>query len=286
MGEKKVSKLFVPSLSLSRTAPQARGLLSNFLLIEIAQTYGLSLGVTNQITTITSFVGIFAALLMGFLSVKYRHKILLVTGLGIVSLSMFGCYLAPSFITLVFFYAIGGIGANMTMPIATALIGAHIPKSDRSKALGLLFAVPATLYLVGPPVINYIDSWRNSFLLFALPLTLITLLLCMGSIPQSELSVSNRDVLGGYKGVFKSNSAIASLVGNMLGSGVWMIFLSLSISLFRQEYGMSRAEVTSVNILMSLSYIGGAMVSRSIIPKLGIRSARARRAMYKGPLLA
>lgn len=273
MGEKKVSRLLIPSLALSRTAPQARGLLSNFLLVEIAQTYSLSLGATNQIKTITSFVGIFAAILMGFLSVKYRQKMLLVTGLGIVSLSMFGCYLAPSFISLVFFYAIGGIGANMIMPMATALTGTHIPRSDRSKALGWLFAVPATMYFVGIPIVNYLGSWRNSFLLFALPLTLITLILCLRAVPQSKVSSTDKEILAGYKGVFKSNSAVGSLIGSMLGGGVWMVFLSLGPSLYRQVYELSRSQVGSVSILMSLSYIVGAIVSRNIVPKLGTRQS-------------
>ena len=124
----------------------------------------------------------------------------------------------------------------MVMPMATALTGAHIPRSDRSKVLGWLFAVPATMYFVGIPIVNYLGSWRYSFLLFALPLTLITLILCLRAVPQSEVSSSNMEILAGYKGVFKSNSAVASLIGSMLGGGVWIVFLSLGPSLYCQVY--------------------------------------------------
>jgi MFS family permease len=81
------------------------------------------------------------------------------------------------------------------------------------------------------------------------------------------------DILAGYKGVFKSNCAVASLVGAMLGSGVWMVFLSLGSSMYRQVYELSRGQVASVNILMSLSYIVGAVASRNIVPKLGTRQS-------------
>ena len=70
MTTKSGGKLLLPALTISRIAPQARGLLTSLLLLEIGQTYGTSIGITNQIKTANSFLAIFSALAMGILSVK------------------------------------------------------------------------------------------------------------------------------------------------------------------------------------------------------------------------
>jgi predicted MFS family arabinose efflux permease len=273
MSDSRPGKLLIPSLAMSRTAPQIRGLLANFLLIEIADTYNLSLGVTNQIKTINNLVGIIVALLMGFLSVKFRHKVLLITGLMITTLSLVGCYFAPTFLTLAFFYGLGGFGASMTMPMSTALTGQFVPRSERSKSMRWLFALPAFLYVVGYQIANYLGHWRNGFLYFALPATLFTMLMCFIGIPKKETKSSDQDILSGYKGIFRSKSAVSSLIGTALGSGVWVIFLTLSASWYRQVYGVSRGDLAIIVALQALLYIAGALLSSRIILKVGLRNA-------------
>jgi len=83
MGAQPKRSLLLPALTMSRISPQARGLLTSFLLIEIGQTYGTSIGVTNQIKTLNSFVAIISALAMGVLSVRMKHKTLIVAGLAL-----------------------------------------------------------------------------------------------------------------------------------------------------------------------------------------------------------
>jgi len=241
-------------------------------LIEISQTYGLSVGMTNQIKTFNSFVAILAALAMGVLSVRIRHRTLLIAGLALSVFTTLGCYLAPSFPVLIVCYSLGGLAANTIFPMTTALLGEHVPLSERSKALGWMLAGPAAIYVVGYPIVDYIGDWRRAFLLFALPIILVALLLTFTGIPSTESKSRKEDIMAGYKGIIASKSALACLVSTGLGMGVWQITLSLGSSFYRQQFSMSRGNVVYVTMGMALLYIAGTLTSRKIIPKYGRRN--------------
>ena len=273
MGAQSKRSLILPALTMSRISPVARGLLTSLLLIEIGQTFGTSIGVTNQIKTVNSFVAIISALAMGLLSVRMRHKTLLVAGLALSVITTLGCFFAPSFITLLIVFSLGGWAANMIFPMTTAIMGANIPREDRSKAMGWLVAGPAAGYLFGFPIVNYIGDWRLSFLFFALPLILVALFLTLIGVPSTETVNPKTDILAGYRGVFSNRSAIASLVGHMLGLSVWQIPLTLASSYYRSHHGISRGQVVFIIMAMAILYIGGSLVSRRIISRIGYKNA-------------
>jgi len=273
MGAQPKRSLLLPALTMSRISPQARGLLTSFLLIEIGQTYGTSIGVTNQIKTLNSFVAIISALAMGVLSVRMKHKTLIVAGLALSVVTTLGCVFAPSFITLMIVFSLGGWATGMIMPMTTAIMGANIPREDRSKAMGGLMAGPAVLYVIGYPIVNYIGDWRQAFLFFALPLILVALLLTWMGVPVSETANPRTDVFAGYRGIFSNRSAIASLVGNMLGISVWTIPLSLASSYYRSHHGIPRGVIVYTISAMAMLFIGGSLISRRIISKIGYKKA-------------
>src|SRR4030042_2143398 len=119
------NSLLLPALTLSRTSPQARALLTSLLLIEIGETFGTSVGVTNQINTVNSVMAIVAALIVGIISIRYSYRTLLITGLMLSIVSLLGCCYAPSFLTLLAVFSLGGFATNMIVPMTTALIGEH-----------------------------------------------------------------------------------------------------------------------------------------------------------------
>ena len=86
-----------------------------------------------------------------------------------------------------------------------------------------MFAGSAALYVVGYPIVNYIGDWRNSFLLFSLPIALAALLLSLTGIRSDELASSKVDIMAGIKGILTSKSALACLISTGLGLGVWQI---------------------------------------------------------------
>ena len=56
-------------------------LIITVLLVEIAQDFGLPLGVSAQIRSLSLAIALVTALALGALSVRYRHKNLLLAGL-------------------------------------------------------------------------------------------------------------------------------------------------------------------------------------------------------------
>jgi DHA1 family inner membrane transport protein len=143
------SRLTLPSLVLSRFALQPGSLLISLLLIDIGGTFGLPVGVVGQLRTAASVVGVVFALLMGALSIRYRHKSLLMVGLLIVIVSSIGNALSTTFSMMLIFNSLAAIGAAMSAPMTVALVAELLPLERRSGAIGWVIAGQSLAYLIG-----------------------------------------------------------------------------------------------------------------------------------------
>jgi predicted MFS family arabinose efflux permease len=86
--------LFLPSLVISYFATSPLGIVTGLFLLKMAETFGVDKGFMGQINTFSSIVSVVFALLMGVLSVRLRHKSLLLIGLLFLGVSAVGCYFA------------------------------------------------------------------------------------------------------------------------------------------------------------------------------------------------
>jgi predicted MFS family arabinose efflux permease len=161
----------------------------------------------------------------------------------------------------------------MIMPMATALLGAHVPRERRSQALGWYIAGPMAMMILGVPLVNYIGDWRQSFLFFALPFYLIALLLSFFGIPSLKRSNPKTDILSGYRGIFSSKSALACLVSIMLGQGFWMIPITLFASYFRSYYAIPRGMIVYISMVYPIVAICGSLISGRFISRVGLKKA-------------
>ena len=271
VSEENKGGLILPALTISRTAPQAVKIVTSLLLIEIGLTYGTGLGVTNQINTVYSAAAVVAALLMVFLSVRYKHRSLLVIGISLSIIATLGSCVAPNFTVLLVLSSVLGFAANMVVPMTGSLLGELFSPERRANVMGWLIAGPAALYVVGYPLVNLIGDWKASFLFFAIPLVVASLALTLVGVPDREQVQTGGGILAGYKGIVTNGSALASLVTYGLGLGVWQISLSLSASFYRQELAMSRTLVSYITIGMALAYVAGALVSGRAISVMGLK---------------
>jgi len=276
------SSLILPALTLSRTSPQARALLTSLLLIEIGETFGTSVGVTNQINTVNSVMAIVGALIVGVLSIRYSYRTLLIAGLLLSIASVIGCCYAPSFLTLLVVFSLGGFATNMITPMTTALIGEHVPQGKRTQAMGWLMAGPAAIYIIGYPIGNIIGDWKDAYLFFAFPIILIALILTVFGVPNTESRSPVSDILRGYKEIFKNKSAVACLVGYALGLGVWTISLTMAASFYRTELSMSRTNVAYLTMAMAFAYIAGALIVNRVVSRMGSKKTTLVTAFLMG----
>ncbi len=127
VGKGSPGKLILPSLVISNFAIQLPPIVVGLLLVDIAHTFGQPVGITGQIRTLAMVLGVIFALLMGVLSVRFKHKSLLVMGLLLKSIAALGCSFASNFAIMLVSYSMSGVGAAMVGPMTTTLIGEHFP---------------------------------------------------------------------------------------------------------------------------------------------------------------
>jgi len=251
-------------------------IVSSLLLIEMANTFDKSLGVMGQLRTISSLTGIIVALLLGFMSVKYRYKSLLLTGMTLVIISSIGFLISSSFTMIMIFYSLLGIGTSMVRPMNNTLLGQHIPVEKRASYFGYLMGAAAFAYLVGSPTIAYISDlggWQLTYSVFIIPLLIISLLLGYWVIPLGEPRTSHdngfNQVLVGYRAVFNNNSAVACLLGNMVSGSIWVTNLVFSSSYVRTKFLVSKMFISYTSIVGASLFIAGSLVCGRLVSRYG-----------------
>jgi predicted MFS family arabinose efflux permease len=274
-GEKNERGL-MPSLGFTTFVQQMPGIVSGLLLIEIADTYGVSVGLMGQMRTTAASLGILMALGMGFLSVKYSYRRLLLFGVLIVAVSCIGCSISPSYEVMLLFYALLGVGGSMAGPMISSLIGEHLPQERRAGAVGLINGAAAFAYLVGSPSIAFISDlydWETSFRFFVVPLIVAALLVDILFIPRTERRtfVNLGDILGGYRAVFKDRSAQACLLAVVFSSGIWSSYLTYSASFIREVFLFPKFFTSLSTIVGATCFIAGSLSSGRLVGRLGLR---------------
>jgi len=296
MNEKPVSieekrspgKLVQPSLVLSRFAVQPHGLLIGLLLVDIGLTFGVPVGVAGQIRTISYVASVVFALLMGVLSLRFRHKSLLLIGLLLLNISALSCAFASSFIMMVIFFSIWGIALAIVGPMGLTLVGEHFPREKRASVIGWIFGGNALAYVVGAPAIGFIagvGGWRLAFLGFVVPIALFSFLLAIKGVPSSssrQSALGMRDYLAGFKGVFSSISADACLAGNALSMASWAAILTYSASFLRQRFMVSTGFASIAVLVAALCFFSGSVVGGRIVKKLGRKTVTVLAAFFAG----
>lgn len=136
------SRLFLPALTVASFASGPIAVVGALLLIDIGNTFGTSVGVAGQINTSYSTVAVIFALLTGALSIKFKHKSLLLLGLLLMAISALGCFLALDFAMLLVFYSVSGAGYAIVSPMTFTLVGSiFLWKRGQVQLAGVLQAV-------------------------------------------------------------------------------------------------------------------------------------------------
>jgi len=251
------------------------GMLSGLLLIDIGETFNVTIGYAGQINTFSSIISIFFALLTSIFSMKYNHKALLQVGLIAYIVSAAGCYLAPSFDAMMASFSLTGIGFALTTTMALTLSAELYPIDKRSAAIGLVFAGMSVSYILGSMVVPFlqgIGGWRASFLYYMLPSSIVALVLSTATIPRgigtSEKSVQAK-LTEGYKKIFSNRSALFSLIGNLLAMATWQGILTYNISFYREWFQISLEEASIFILIGSSLYTVGSITSGRMVNRLG-----------------
>jgi DHA1 family inner membrane transport protein len=274
-GEGSVSKLFLPSLMLAGFATQPAETILSLLLIDIAESFDATVGTMGQIRTTAAVLTLISAVSMGVLSVKMRHKTLLLGGLGCFIASGIGCSMARDYSTMLATYSLSGVGLAMVSPMAFALIGRHVPLEERANATGYFIAGNASSFMVGGPVLSYltrIGGWRYAFLFYMLPIALAGAALSWLGVPSedsSSVSGGSGSYMDGVKALLSNGSVLACLLGGLLAKATWQGVISYGVSFYRDRFQLSRGWASLVLSGIALAFIVGVLGSGRLINRFG-----------------
>ncbi len=181
------SKLLLPVLGLSVFSVWLITVMFDLLLIDIAKTFNINVGIAGQVASVYALSGIVAGLLISFLSVRFNPKLFLIIGLTSICLSAVGLFFAPTFDIVLIISA--GVGTGIAVVTATAysFIGDFLPLQKRGRAIGWLVACTTLAYVIGAPVTGLIahnGSWRSVTIWLTLPFALVSLVLVFFCNPK------------------------------------------------------------------------------------------------------
>ena len=269
------SKLVEPALILSRVAAQPHGLITALLLIEIAQTYSIPLGVAGQLSSAVSIASVFTGLLMSFLAIKYSYKTLMLVGLTFYVASFIGSYLAPDFTILLVTFSLIGIAVAMVNPMASALVGNLLSSDRRVKIISWFFAGMALCVLFGSPCVTYIAGavgWRASFLYFALPFASAALLLVYVAIPRSSAPIQGQgraSFVNSFRKILTDRSAVSCILCSILTEAAWTVTPVFGVTYMRQITQLPLSYSWLILVGTSTSFTVGSLTGGHLVSRLG-----------------
>jgi len=288
-----VGRLFLPSIAFSYFATGPLGVLVSLLLIDIGETFGVSEGVMGQVNTLYSIVAVVFALLMGILSLRFRHKLLLLTGLLFISISALGCLVAPNFILMIVSYSLSGLGWAMVSPMCVTFIGEYFSLEKRAGAIGWIIAGGALSYAIGAPIIALTASlggWRFAIIGFVIPVLIGSLLLASVGLPsishsRRQPTSNGKTYLRSFKAVLSGRSAIACLIGDALRSASFIAILIYGISFFRKRFLVSIDFASILLLGAALCCTLGSLVSGPVVNRFGRKTSTVLTAFLAGILV-
>jgi DHA1 family inner membrane transport protein len=264
-------------LILARGVTNLPSLVVSLLLVDIATSFNVQVGAAGQIRTTSGLLSIIFGLVMGVLSVRYRHRSLLSIGLILFAVSAVASYFSASLTMLLVFYSLAGVALSMVNPMINSLIGVLVQPEKRTTVIGWTVAGLSLIYLAGSLSAGFIApwGWRTALVLVVVPLSLVTCLLCMLQIPdvkqESGARVSIGGLFSGYGALLRNRSALGCILGTVLGLATWNVYLVYGASYWRQVFSIPVTTTAMAMIFTSLSYTSGSLLAGRFNKRLGFR---------------
>lgn len=283
------SKLFLPSLIISNFATNTLGILTALFLLEMSETFGVDRGIMGQSNTVSSIVCIAFALTMGILSIRFSHRILILTGMLSYSIAAIGCYLAWDLNSMLIFYSLNGIALAMVVPMTNTLIGDNVALEKRASAIGWTVAAGSLAYFIGAPVMGVLSGfggWRIVLLSFIIPVSFLALLMVIASTHSARQDLRAKASSGTYTKSFmkimSNKSAIGCLVGTVFRYAVFAALLFYGAAFTIERFGLSIDSASIVILLAALFYTFGSLTCSSTIGKFGRKSTTVAASLLAG----
>jgi len=275
----KSGRFIVPALGIARYGARGAHLIVGVFMVEIGVTFGTPVGVTSQLNTTLRFIALLTALAMGVLTIRFKLKTLLLTGLTFALVSALGCYFSPSFSLLFLLYSLNGIAWSLIYPMTSALVGELLPLEKRAHVFSWVFAIPAFITIFGSTYLGYIGSWRTALVLYAIPITMSGLVLASLGLPNIEMRRKRMDLLVGFRALLSSSSAISCIISTLMHSVAWQTIFLMSLPYLREHFGVPKETTSMIYSGFALANFIGARIGGRMVNRFGRKSVSVSTAM-------
>lgn len=267
------SRLLIPAMAVGFVSIAITDALLTIFSVDIASAFKVPVGIVLQLSTINNLGMFIFSLLMGALVVRFKLRPLLLAGVFFVIVSAVGNFLAPNFLTMVFFFLMEGIGSVLFLVMGQTLFGNVFNQKKRAKAISFTMSAGWATGLFGPTVVGFIAAmvgWRSNFLLWVLPWSLVGLALVFFAVPSdsnaAHATVEKVPIGAAFKSVLKNRSATACLAANTLAVasvqvGVFAIPFYRQVFLLPLAYAVGWVTVVA-GIFVVGTLVGGRLVNR------------------------
>ena len=209
------------------------------LLPAMGESLKLSYSQMGLVST-ANFVGyLLAVLACSYISSKIGSRLLIFLALLLVAISMLLVSLANSFISVVFFYTLTGMGSGASNVPMMALVASWFGTGQRGKAAGFIVIGSGFAILLSGKLIPYInqlnpaDGWRTNWLVLGI-IVLIISITCLLVIRDSPAELGLEPFIGKKK--IKQDARIYFDNGHALVSKKDIYHLGLVYFLFGYTY--------------------------------------------------
>ena len=279
-GEKiTTSRIFLPALILSRIAARPHGVLLSILLVDVALSFEVPVGVMSQVRVFSSVLSMVFALIIGALSIRYKPKPLLIVGSFLLIISALGCSFALTYTALMLMYSLAGIGGAIIIPMSQTLVGEHIAVEARPRAISyMLMSFTLVSALIHGPMINLLANrggWRLAYLAYIFPLTLLGFISGRFGIPSSKEAYGEapdyRKYFDAFYEILTNRSALACIIGTALSAAAFQSLAIFGISFFVQRFAISSTLRTAMWSILTFTGAMGSFLSGRLVDRFGRR---------------
>ncbi len=263
------------SLILSNFAIIVPNILTGLLLVEISSSFSVSVGIAGQIRTFYHIVAFFSSLLIGALSLRYKHKSLLILGLFFILVSAISCGFSAGYNSMLLSYSLSGLGNSLVFPISFSMVAEFFPLEKRGNAIGYLISGSTLSIIISSPIIGFISEiggWRSAFFYYVLPLALLSILLAFKSLPSKpsqKQDVSNNHLFEGFNEIFSNRSAISCLFAFILSVSAFQVIVAYGVALLKQELHLTGNFSTFFFVGTALCFTLGSLSGGRLVNKIG-----------------
>jgi len=128
------ANMSTPMLSLLPVEMAKTFLPDSFAPGTSSTTQKAAVGIVKQTDAINSVFEVVGAVALSFLAIRFRHKSLLLVGVGIVLVSAIGAYFSTTLPTMQVFFALEGFGTIMVLSMGLTMIGEYVPLEKKAKS--------------------------------------------------------------------------------------------------------------------------------------------------------